>query len=48
MREARKISKGIFDFLKNIVVLLLGTSKSIVLVQASMVNRRKVSKKRMA
>jgi len=30
MREARKISKGIFDFLKNIVVLLLGTSKSIL------------------
>lgn len=28
MREARKISKGIFDFLKNIIFLLLGTSKS--------------------
>lgn len=27
MREARKVSKGIFDFLKNIIFLLLGTSK---------------------
>lgn len=27
MREAHKVSKGVFDFLKNIIVLLLGTSK---------------------
>ncbi|CAD6207334.1 GSCOCG00010173001-RA-CDS, partial [Cotesia congregata] len=27
MREAHKTSKGVFDFLLNIVVLLLGTSK---------------------
>jgi len=27
MREARKVSKDIFDFFKNILYLLLGTSK---------------------
>lgn len=27
MREAHKVSKGVFDFLKNIIVLLVGTSR---------------------
>ncbi|KAL0106561.1 hypothetical protein PUN28_016333 [Cardiocondyla obscurior] len=37
MREARKISKGIFDFLKNIVVLLLGTIGCTIILGVTIV-----------
>ncbi|XP_029177460.1 uncharacterized protein LOC114945394 [Nylanderia fulva] len=37
MREARKISKGIFDFLKNIVFLLLGTIGCTIILGVTIV-----------
>ncbi|XP_020278421.1 uncharacterized protein LOC109852048 [Pseudomyrmex gracilis] len=37
MREARKISKGIFDFLKNIICLLLGTIGCTIILGVTIV-----------
>ncbi|XP_014474680.1 PREDICTED: uncharacterized protein LOC106744429 isoform X2 [Dinoponera quadriceps] len=37
MREARKVSKGIFDFLKNIIFLLLGTIGCTIILGVTIV-----------
>ncbi|XP_053981840.1 uncharacterized protein LOC128878051 isoform X1 [Hylaeus volcanicus] len=37
MREARRVSKGVFDFLKNIIILLLGTIGCTIIIGVTLV-----------